>query len=308
MLRTLKDSPYVGMVDQNTKYIATGIETLDNAFNSLVSGTVTIITGRPASGKSTLVHSIILNAIDKRHKTLLFDGEYERNQLLNTLFRQVIGNDETLYKKIRCNLKVRYEPKPQVQKMLNKWFDDILITFSKHETDLTDLKTIFELTLNTCKALDVDVVVYDNLMSLISSSQAEQNAEQTNFMKMCTSLAKAANVAVILVTHPNGTALKGKELDFYQISGTTNLPNLADNIIHVIKDPTDDNEEVISDGRINVLKNRYYGEYPKIDLAYDKTTMSLCEIYGGGYKVGAYNWRMNGRQQTQWIEKEVKPI
>jgi hypothetical protein len=36
----------------------------DIALNGLVSGTVTIITGRLASGKSTFVHSIILNAID----------------------------------------------------------------------------------------------------------------------------------------------------------------------------------------------------------------------------------------------------
>ena len=125
-------------------------------------------------------------------------------------------------------------------------------------------------------------------------------------MKHCTSLAKSANVAVVLVAHPNGSAAKGKEIDYYQISGTSDIPNLMDNAIQIIKDPTDDDGVVQCDGRAVILKNRKYGIYGKVDFAFDPETISLLEIKNEQVKGKKYNWRMEGKQE--WIEADTIPF
>lgn len=302
MFRTLKDTPYKPLTAKKVKCIPTGIDRLDNAINGLESGNVIVITGRPSEGKSTFTHNIILNAIDVGKKVALIDGEYERDRLYNHLFRKVIGNDPRLYRKVQVYKKELVEPKERVLEQLHRWFSDRLLVFSKYDAKLEDFTSLFQLTKLCCTAHKVDLVVFDNLMSLVDSTNAELNAKQSKFMKQCTSLAKSANVAVVLVAHPNSTAGKGQEIDYYQISGTADIPNLTDVALQVIKDPLESNGSVMYDGRVVVLKNRHYSDYPKINLAYDRDTMALCEIQGDVSVSKSYDWRMEGKRWQQSIE------
>ena len=308
MFRTLKDTPYVPLTNQKVKYIPTGIDTLDFAINDIQSGTVTIITGPPGCGKSTFIHSIMLGAIDRRFKVLLVDGEHSRDKLLNKLFSQVIGADSTLYRKVMCNKRVLKEPKPLTLDKLNKWFNDKFIVWHNYEEsfsgDNNDYDEMFKLMNVTCKAHNVDIVFFDNLMSLVSSSQSEMNAKQSDFMKKCCDLSNSADVAVVLAAHPNGTIDIHREMSYYQISGTADLPNLATNILQVCKDPFDENGNIMADGAIFDLKNREFGEEPTILLTYDKETRSLCETHNESYNVSTYNWRMEGIQESEWERYE----
>lgn len=299
-IRTVATDPYESLRTANTKYISFGIPSLDEAFNGLESKTVTVITGRPSEGKSTFAHNIILNAINDRQKVLLVDGEHNKNDLYNNLFRKVIGRDKSLYDEIICFKKIRKEPKPHIQEMLTKWFGTNLMVVFKNETEIGSFKAMFEFMENACKFSKVDMVVLDNLMSLVTSSQVELNAKQSDFMKGCTSLAKNANVAVVLIAHPNQSAQKGKEIDYYQISGTSDIPNLIDNAIQIIKDPTNESGDILAQGRAVTLKNRKYSQYPKVDFVFDEQTMSLCECSNGKVRVKNYDWRMEGEQA--WVK------
>ena len=304
MFRTIIDTPYVSLTKQNTKYIPTGVFAIDYAHNDLQSGTVTIITGSPGGGKSTFVHSIILGAIDRRIKTLLVDGEHDRDKLLNNLFSQTIGSDKSLYNEIICNKRIEKEPKAQVQEMIDKWMSDLLTIYHSYESTIEEFDELFELISGACKAHGIDFVTFDNLMALVSSSQAEMNAKQSDFMKRCDKLAKEANVAVILVAHPNGTIDIHRKMSYYQISGTADLPNLASNIFQVVKDPWDENGNKLADGAIYDLKNRGYGEEVEVYTTYDKDTRSICEIHGDTYDIRGYNWRMDGTQEFVDIGEE----
>ena len=93
--------------------------------------------------------------------------------------------------------------------------------------------------MSVCSILSEDsnaAIVLDNLMSLVDSTQAELFATQSKFMSACCSLAKKYNVVVLLVAHPNGTLTPDTKMDYYQISGNKDIPNLADVIIQVGKD------------------------------------------------------------------------
>jgi twinkle protein len=123
------------------------------------------------------------------------------------------------------------------------------------------------------------------------------NANQSKFMKKCSSLAKATNVPVVLCAHPNSSAAKGKKIDYYQISGTSDIPNLAEIVVQIIKEPTNDEGGVIADGMISILKNRYGEKNEDILLTFDKETHSLCEMKkDGGYDTISYNWKNEGKQ------------
>jgi predicted ATP-dependent serine protease len=63
-IHTLKTKPYESIKNQNKKFGSFGIYSLDNALDGIVSGTVTVITGRPSEGKSTFLHGVILKNID----------------------------------------------------------------------------------------------------------------------------------------------------------------------------------------------------------------------------------------------------
>lgn len=296
MIRNLTTEPYKGLMDQKTKYIPTGLSMIDECLNDLQTGTVTLLTGRPSEGKSVVVHRIIVNAINKRFSTLVIDGEHVQEELINKLYKVVIGADKSLYRIIKCNKKFKKEPLPHILEQLQEWHKNKLYVFSKHETDLDNFNTLFGLIELHCKSTKTDIIIFDNLMSLIDSTSTELNANQSKFMKRCTILAKKMNVAIVLVAHPNKTAAKGDEIDFFQISGNSDLANLADNILQVRK-----NHEKVNDGSedgyITILKNRYYGEYRTSDLYFDKGTSSLYEIVNGEVDIKPINWRREGKQK-----------
>ena len=299
-IRNLKDSKYVGVDPKDYKFIPTGFPKLSDSINDLMSGIVTVITGRPAEGKSTFVHTILLNALDKKFNVLLVDGEHPQEILLSSLFRKVIGNEVGTYEKVKFNKNDIYKAKPHIQDMLNDWIQELHIC-SKYENDLSDFDKVFDLFEEYVLKHKIDFIICDNLMSLIDSTQSEMNAKQSKFMKKCSSLAKVANIPIVIVAHPNGTALKGKKIDYYQISGTSDISNLAEVVLQIIKDPTADNGEKLADGMIAILKNRYGKKNDDIMLAFDIETHSLCEVDEDTYSTIRYNWRNEGKQE-EWIK------
>ena len=150
---------------------------------------------------------------------------------------------------------------------------------------------MFSLIETECKQGRADFIVLDNLMSLVDSTQAELFATQSKFMSECCSLAKKYNVVVLLVAHPNGTLPPDTKMDYYQISGNKDIPNMADVIVQIGKD-----HELKNGGKLWVLKNRKYGEEPEIDLIYDPETKGLLEVINGTAVRTVVNWRKEGSQ------------
>ena len=60
----IDSQPYERLDPKDTKFIRTGIDSIDYAINTIQSRTVTLITGRSNAGKSTYVNQVMVNAID----------------------------------------------------------------------------------------------------------------------------------------------------------------------------------------------------------------------------------------------------
>ena len=289
--RDLEKQPYKGLGSKKGSYIPTGLPAIDYGLNDLAPGATTLITGRSNGGKSTLVRQIIANAIDKNNKVYLMSGEGDPETLLNEMYQSVVGRDEEFYNKIILNKRVRKEPKAEVLEKLKKWHYKKLVMFNKGDSRL---KTIDELTAMLeleIKINNYNLIVIDNLMSILSVQASEKYEQQADFMQRLCDLAKAYSTHIVLVLHPNKTYKKGEDMDFEQISGTSDLYNKADNIITVIREYKEEEIASGNNGKVAVVKNRYFKDLPKVNIHYDIETGLLLEIQEGN--IIGYNFRWN---------------
>lgn len=276
--RDLDLNPYKGLAAGNKRFIPTGLPTIDNAINDLVTGCTTLVTGRSNEGKSTFVRQVIANAIDKNNKVYLMSGEGDQEILINELYQGVIGRDKSLYDLVRINKKYRKEPKPEVLEKLQKWHKGKLVMFNKGDSKLKTVKELLDMLVTEIKINNYELVVIDNLMSILSVQAAEKYEAQADFMQSLADMSKAYNTHIILVLHPNKTYQKGQDMVFEQISGSSDLYNKADNIIAVRKEQDEDKKAQGINGYISVIKNRYYSDNPTIEVNFHEDTALLLEI------------------------------
>lgn len=276
--RDLEKQPYKGLDNKKGKYIPTGLPTIDYGLNDLAPGATTLITGRSNGGKSTLVRQVIANAIDKDNKVYLMSGEGDPETYLNEMYQSIIGRDEKNYDLVKINKRHRKEPKPNILKKLQRWHYKKLTLFNKGDSKLKTIDELTEMLELEIKLNNHNLVVVDNLMSILSVQASEKYEQQADFMQRLCDLSKAYNTHIILVLHPNKTYKKGEDMDFEQISGTSDLYNKADNIVTVIREYKEENIDQGVNGTIAVLKNRYFKDLPRVNTHYDEETGLLLEI------------------------------
>jgi len=299
--RDLDKTPYKGLIAKTGKYIPTGINTIDNALNDLAPGCVTLIAGRSNGGKTTFTKQIMANAIDKGNKVYLISGEGDQEILINELYQCVIGRDINCYDSVKINKKYHKEPKPEILKAIQAWHKEKFTLFNKGESKLKNMDQLFKMVEYEIKINKFDLVVIDNLMSILSVQASEKLEAQADFVQRCHDLAQAYNTHIILVLHPNKTLRKGDDMDFEQISGSSDISNKADNIICVKKEYDEDEIARGIDGKITVLKNRYYPENPECDVCFEKETGLLLEIDKKTSQAAAYNFHWKKYLKTDVI-------
>lgn len=294
--RDLDKQPYRGLSARTGNYIPTGLKTIDYGLNDLAPGATTLITGRSNGGKSTFVKQIIANAIDQDNKIYLMSGEGNPEIFLNELYQCVVGRDKKYYDVVRINKRYKKEPKQEILKQLQQWHYKKLVMFNKGDSKLKTMDQLLNMLEYEIKINQYNLIIIDNLMSILSVQASEKYEQQADFMQRLCDLSKAYNTHIILVLHPNKTYKKGEDMDFEQISGSSDLYNKADNIITVIREYKEEKIQQGINGKIKVLKNREYADLPSIDTFYDKETGLLLERDELGH-VLAYNFKWNGKEQ-----------
>jgi archaellum biogenesis ATPase FlaH len=306
--RDLDKMPYKGIARPRGSYISTGIESLDYAINDLAPGCVTLVTGRTNGGKSTLIKQIIANAISGNNKVFSISGEGDQELSINALYECVIGTDRRYFDSVKINKRYHKEPKEHVLNALKKWHEGKLTMFNKGESKFRGTGELFEMVGHEVKTNHYNLIIIDNLMSILTSKATEKNEAQADFMQRCHDLANLYKIHIILVLHPNKEYRKGEELEVEQISGTSDLYNKADNIIAVIREYKEEKTQQGINGKIVLLKNRYYPNLVTCDTHFDHDTGLLLEIKDSEPVTYAFNWeRYLEIPQGGW-EPAEKPI
>jgi len=288
--RDLDKTPYKGLSSITGKYIPTGLNTIDDAINDLAPGCVTLVAGRSNGGKTTFTKQIIANAIDKGNKVYLMSGEGNTEKLINEIYQCVIGRTEEYYNIIKINKKFHKEPKPEVLAALQKWHKGKLTLFNKGESKLKTIDQLFKMVKVEVKVNKFDLIVIDNLMSILSVQASEKLEAQADFLQRCHDIADLYHTHIILVLHPNKTYKKGDDMDFEQISGSSDISNKADNIISVIREYGMTEIAAGINGKICVLKNRYYSDLVICNVHFERETGLLLEIDSATNSTLAYRF------------------
>lgn len=302
--------------------IATGIKDLDNKiFGGTILQQLSIMTGRPASGKSTMLNTIILNSVQQGYPTALFSGELPDWMLKSWITLPAAGRNY-----VKPSLKRNdswYVPKDVEAKILQWLKGKLYIHNAEYGDNWGQLrKDILDIIAKGAKN-----VILDNLMTIGLDYDAEwgKNKAQIDFIKEIHDMVREKNVHVWLVAHPRK---QSAFLRFEDISGASEIGNLADNvlIVHRVNQdfenqakaffPRTKVDSIVSNGFTNVVeiaKNRVPGLYigDLVGVFYEPETKRMRN---NPVEMFQYGWDSTPVQQSllapeneianQWYNKE----
>ncbi|WP_455542921.1 DnaB-like helicase N-terminal domain-containing protein [Intestinibacter sp.] len=254
------DASTISLQKQENGAIQTGFSSIDSATGGgLNFGTLTILTGNPGSGKSTFLNQILANALSLGFSALLYSGELTY-QMMMEWFAKTVANPNHL--STYTNNFGRYvKVTSEGFDLISNWTKDKLFIYSKDaRADEINLSSAIEyLAINK----NTKLFILDNLMTL-ECSGSDKYEKQIIAVKALKNLAKKYNLVVILVAHSNKSSLLNREAHVFEISGASEIPNLADYVFKASRD----NEQPIT--YIGILKNRITGIIKrKVTLTFD---------------------------------------
>lgn len=207
--------------------IATGIKDLDKKiFGGTILTQLSVMTGRPSSGKSTLLNSILLSSVQQGYPTAIFSGELPDWMLKSWITLPAAGRNN-----VRASFKKPdsyYVPKDVEEKIL-KWIKGKLyIHNEKYGNNWGQLKKDI---LDIVKK-GVKNVILDNLMviDLDVEYDREKLRAQISFINELHDMVRENNFHCWLVAHPRKQT---SFLRFEDIAGASEIGNIADNIFLV---------------------------------------------------------------------------
>ena len=278
--------------------IKTGIKPLDEDLMKIFYGTLTILSGRPGSGKTSIADQIVANCLDNDKPVFLYSKEMPSwltaNWMLSILAgrRNMIPNEKGYYvvdPKAKGNIKYFYRNKLQIYR------DDESI-------DIDDVMHSAE---ECVRKYGAKLVILDNLMMLdLHSSESEMNTKQTGFINRLIHFAEKFGCAVILIAHPKKTQDMHSDIDMYDIAGSSTIINLAHRSIGLRRVSDAQKEDPRYkwhkyDVVMTIIKDRMFGKAGKqIGLWYD----NISRRFYTDYDEYAYQYKWDKKKYQQPLE------
>lgn len=239
---------------------STMFNAIDDLFGGGIEfGTVMIMSGDNGSGKSTLANQVFINnaiaQADKQYKPCLFSGELT-HKMVRKWVSQTFASEEHLEEYREGLFRAKREAMPYIKELMKNF----LIM------DLENNYSIATIVAQMNKALEFGskIFVIDNLL-MIEDYEKDYLQKQKNIVKTLKDFAKKHNVIVVLVAHNNkptkGVTYRASKHD---ISGSSNITNLADYVVIIDRKP--DVGDFTNLSVFSLLKNRPVGKTGEIGL------------------------------------------
>jgi archaellum biogenesis ATPase FlaH len=208
-------------------HVPTGLEALDRRMMGLMMGDVTVLSGLSGAGKTSLINTMALNAVQRGYRVAVWSGELQDFRFQSWIDQAAAGKNHV---RPKAGYEGLYFAPRDVCEKINRWLEGKLWLYnngaygSKWGQVFPDIRECVEKN-------GANLIVLDNLMALdIDLYPGERNDRQSAFINDVKDYAKKAGVHVLPVCHPR------KEQSFQllrmeSISGTADLTNLADNVL-----------------------------------------------------------------------------
>lgn len=253
--------------------VKTGIKPLDNELVKLFYGTLTILSGRPGSGKTSLIDQTIAETIDSGDPAFLYSKELPERLSANW-FNTIIAGRRNMVEKQSPNGKKYYVVPYSTQKKMQSYYNKKLFIYKDDESN--DFEAVLKSAEECVRKFGCKLIVLDNLMMLdLKCNESDKNTAQTNLINLLIKFAVKFNVSVVLIAHPRKTQDSNSDIEMYDIAGSSNIINLAMRSIGLRrvskKEKEDDkckwkNYDVV----LTVMKDRMFGKTDvQLGLWYD---------------------------------------
>lgn len=259
--------------------IKTMIPSLDEALGGLIEGGLTVFSGKPGDGKSTLAGLLMLQAIEQGHNVCAYSGELTKERFQEWTNYQLAGSEYISLKHDPVKGKqVPYIPFT-IQERLMDYYRDRYFLFDNHEVfDANQSEAILKVFTAAVRRYGCKLFLLDNLMTALSDSD-EENRAQGKLANMLKRFANQYGAHVLLVAHPRKTRF-GEALRQDDIGGNSATIRLADSAI------------VVERPNLRIIKNREGGVQKIITCAYCQDSRRIYEMACGDKN--HFHWNKEG--------------
>lgn len=246
--------------------VTTGISEIDRNFMRLFYGTLTVVSGKPGSGKTSFLSQVFCHAMDEGKPVWMFSREMPDWMQKNWFNYILAGGHHITVRKTSTGTeyyKVANDAKEAIDKYYNnQWF----LYRDEWSNKIDDVLASME---DSVRKYGAKLLIIDNLMMLdLGGSDDAKNERQTECVTRLIKFAMKYSVAVVLVAHPRKTPA-GEELNMYDVAGSSNIINLAHRAIG-LRRINQEKEHSAYNVKVTILKDRLRGMANKeINMYYD---------------------------------------
>ena len=252
-----------------TQYLKTGIKQLDRNICGFGLGHLVLLTGKPGSGKTTLIGNIICNFIEQGHYGFLFSFEIDNKRTRNWLTLHALGKDNLKERYTKEGRVISYAASEEKERTAAEWIGKRLFVFNNVGFDKNKIMELIKRYLREFP--QIKFIVLDNLMKIDFMGNSDNKYfRQSEFAKELQLFAQLHNICLILVAHPNKVKAIPRIED---VGGSGDIINAADTVVIVHRVTMDFKKRAIEelhwraddtalkyDNLIEVVKDREFGD------------------------------------------------
>ena len=275
--------------------VHTGFSGIDGDLHKLFYGSFNVVSGYPGSGKTSFLYNLICNIIDQDVSSWVFCRELPEWMSKNWMLHMLAGR-RWHNEKDGVSGDTFYSVPKGIQDEISNYYDGKLYFYKDDYPN--DTESIMTSMVDSARRYGCKFFLLDNLMTIsLGGSDENKNERQTTFINDLISFATKYQVVVVLVCHPNKQSDVMQNVGMYQISGTSNIINLAHRAFG-LRRVTKREKEGYTEGRkehppvyydvvISIIKDRFGGrnqaEYCMYYDEIDRRFYSNNEEYGRDY-------------------------
>ena len=234
LIANAKDTPVPSLIDfadvkeidlSDIEGITVGINDINKEIMRLFYSSLTILSGTPGSGKTSFLCQLAAQSIDQDKPVWMFSREMPDWLTKNWIEYILAGNRHITQFQSNSGAaywKVNEDAKREISR---HYREQLMIYRDQFSNKLQDLQTSME---DSARKYGSKLFIIDNLMTVdLDATSESMNEKQTEFVQWLIQFAMKYNVATVLVCHPRKLQPGVTNVGMYDISGTSNIINLA---------------------------------------------------------------------------------